>query len=478
MTVKKKKDISADPLSQTGFLLKGQTSAEKKPGGFLFKGQEGGQIFRQSAPPPKSVVPKKDTTKERTDIAGNIYSSTMTEADRNKAAGITGVPMTIDSEPDSKGGLQSPDFLSGLPRGEESARQEELDAQVRALQDESAREIMEIRKAGKSRLGAAKGFLAKIGALGRTVSGAPVETNLGVLSFQNQLIEKAVREEQQNLAEAISSAKAGSRKAAEERIEALNELRQVNFDNALKLLQDDRAIDEEDRKNMLADLEVDKLNFEIKKANNDLSKENMGEALSQITRMAESGIVLDQLSVETINSLETSANLPSGTFEAFFESTQDAANLATEENIAKVDKIKADILNQIERTKIAQQQANTSAYSASTSAARLAFDKQKHAEEQGGKDVKMSYDDFAKGYGEQNQMSISGDSSEIKEAYGNYEAAFEAEKRLQEIYDDPTSSYKDYQLAGGEAGTGKNYEKWLEEMKNKDLQILERILGK
>jgi uncharacterized protein YgfB (UPF0149 family) len=381
--------IAEPDLNSQGF---GQFGSSVVNGGELFEqtdpktgAKTGYQEFVQR---PKGWTPGGGNTLFEPTAQNNEGTTVTGKTNDGKAilsnGNIVPISMTVDSQAESNNrGLQTPDFMTSLNPKDEQARQDALDAEIAQINADARREVDDIRQAGARKIGSAKSFLAKAGALGRTISGAPVDTNLGVLSEQRNMINDAVNEAYANRDAAIKAAKAGSQEAATKQIEAYNKLIQQNFDNALKLVKEDREMRSEDRADRLADLQYDKLNFDIEKANRDLSRENVEDALQDITDMAESGIPLDQLGIEMINSLETSAELVPGTFEAYYQAKQDAQAMANEENLLKLKKIEADILDQAERTAIARQNANTSSYNASLSARRLKMEEDKKKDNPG-----------------------------------------------------------------------------------------------
>ncbi len=346
----------------------------------------GGKNYSEVVQRPKGWSPTQKNDTEKGAFAP-VYDTGKVTPDGKRImsdGNLAPTSMTVDSAPEPKTGLQTPDLMTGLNSKDQQASDDALQAELKQIDADALAEVEGIREAGARKMGGAKAFLAKIGALGKTITGAPVDTNLGVLSHQNKLMTDAVNEAWTNRDIAQKEAKTGRAAAEKEQIEAYNKLIQQNFDNAIKLVEQDREMRSADRADKLAELQIDKFGFEIDKANRDITKENIEDAMGSIDIMAESGIGLDQLSVEMINSLETSADLPKGSFEAYFQAKQDAKGMETEENLLKLEKLKADILDQAERTNIAQQQANTSSYNASLAGQRLKFDQDKQIENPGG----------------------------------------------------------------------------------------------
>jgi len=437
---------------------------------FGSKDVKGGKLFSQNIGGGKEYQEFVQTPKENKTMFSPTAGAGKSSAVPNNSARInqnnSEVSETVDTpyQP-SESGISAPDFMSSLSPQDETLRQESLDLELSNIHEEASQEIDNIRDAGKKKIGAAKGFLAKIGALGRTVSGAPVDTNLGVLSDQNNMIQDAMAEARTNRDNAKAAAKIGSAEAANEQLEAYNKLIQTNFDNALKIVQEDREMRAEDRADRLADLQFDKLSFDIEKANYEMSKENMEDAITDIDRMAESGIAMDQLSLELINSLETGAGLPAGSFEAYYQAKQDAQALANEENLLKLEKAKVDIMNIVEDNELARKKeermAADSARSLSISGGNLALSREKFdykkTQDQGG--PVDSIDDFAQNYMANAGKSIDSNAPEVQAEYDKYVTWQKAQNLLSKYQEDPTSGYKDYVLAGGEE-TGMDYDKW------------------
>ena len=354
--------LTPDDLGSQGYTP--FTSKVENGGELFFQNIGGGQQYQEFVQRPKGW---EESIKSGTPVKSEEAPINIDGVNYKMGSGgqliKLDIPKTVDSDPGvfaSNQRLTTPNFMTGLSPEDETRRQEALDAEIKAISDASLQEIKEIQRKGTAQIGQAKGFLSKIGALGRTVSGAPLDTNLGVLDQQNNLIKQAIQEEYQNRDNAIAAARRGSAEAAEKKVEQLNKLIQQNFDNALKLVQEDRLMASEERQNKLADLQVSKLSFEIDKANRDMKKENVKDALDTIKTMAESGIPLDQLSVGLINDMEAEANLPIGSFEAYYQSSFDAKQLANKENTMKVKKIEQDILNSVENVKIAKERLELS----------------------------------------------------------------------------------------------------------------------
>ena len=241
---KKNKSFSSKSLFDKQF-------NEPRPGVSTgLSGEQKSELMFAHSDPRKTATDKTNLAFAKSQHGFDPATAGITETPREKTKEDLGVVFsgptptsTVDDPPTSDINKEQPVPQDRLSPEEEKQRQEELDSEIEALKAESEKEIEGIRTKGKARIGSAKGFLAKIGALGRTVSGAPLDTNLGVLDFQQNLINDAIKEERQNLSEAISNAKAGSRESAEKRVEALNKIMKDNFDIALKLAQEDRAID-------------------------------------------------------------------------------------------------------------------------------------------------------------------------------------------------------------------------------------------
>ena len=477
--------LTTPDLNKQGFTMFGSQSIN---GGTMFSQDIGGgkqyqEFYKRpegygATPKPKAMDPAKMT------LNGNTRTAETPEQKKNLEELGYSVARTVDSPPDPGTGLGTPQFKTALSGKAEQARQDALDSQIASINDQANQEIRGIKEQGARNLGSAKSFLAKAGALGRTISGAPVDTNLGVLSYQNNLMKQAVDEAYTNRDADIKAAKAGSAEQAQKQIDAYNKLMQSNFDNALKLLKEDREMHADERADRTANLQQQKLQFEMQKFQHDVNKENAQDALDSVDRMAESGIGLDQLSLELTNELEANAGLPVGSFEAYYQAKQDAENVANEENLLKLERAKMDILNIAEDNQLArereQRQAKQEQRRIGLAGANYALSKQKfeYQKQKDQGESPIGQDEFAKLYSDEMGVSIGADAPEVVGAYNNYKAAFEANKRLQDIYDNPTASYKEYELSGGEKGTGKSYNDWLVEFKNKQLQLLNAALGK
>jgi hypothetical protein len=141
---------------------------------------------------------------------------------------------------------QQPGYVKPItPITELSAEQKaaydiQLNEQVDNYTRQADAKIKEIRAEGGKTQASAKSLLAKYGALGRTLTGAPVETGLGAASAIQSKIEAAVREEEQNRDALIASARTGSAEAVQKKIDALNTLQQQNYDKALELAKGDK----------------------------------------------------------------------------------------------------------------------------------------------------------------------------------------------------------------------------------------------
>lgn len=189
----------------------------------------------QASPTPAPAPVLGLTPGQQADLSAKGYSvpapklPTPTPTIDSEAAKVS-QPGTIQPPP-------APATITSLPQDEQAARDAALKGKIDSLTNASLAEVNKIKLIGKQNIGASKGFLAKVGALGRTVSGAPVETGLGVLSRIQDQTNLAVREEQENLDRAIAGANADEQIAIKANITELNKLQQTNFENALKLYQ-------------------------------------------------------------------------------------------------------------------------------------------------------------------------------------------------------------------------------------------------
>ena len=157
-------------------------------------------------------------------------------ADQGNAT--TGTPP--NTNPPKTGIPTAPKQISTLPQNELDQMESEHQAKIRDLTADSYQVQQNIISAGEAKKGASRSFLSKIGALGTTIEGSPVETGLGQLSNIQDKVVKARQEEENNLANAIATADTAMEGKIKARIEELNKLSQTNFDNALKVVKADQ----------------------------------------------------------------------------------------------------------------------------------------------------------------------------------------------------------------------------------------------
>lgn len=139
-----------------------------------------------------------------------------------------------------KSGVKVPTLMSTLPKSEQDRLDEQKRRRVEELTIESKREMERIEKKGQTNLGGGRSFLSKIGALGRTITGAPEESGLGELSNIRNKIDSALQEERENLQTRIGAVGTEFEGKTEERVGALNKLLTDNFDLAIKQETADR----------------------------------------------------------------------------------------------------------------------------------------------------------------------------------------------------------------------------------------------
>ena len=168
---------------------------------------------------------------------GIDYSNLSDEEKRN-----FGLSSTDLLGPDPQSNLTSTGSFPGLPQftNELSPEEQErvnttFNSQIVVAEAESERMIKDIRAKGKLVLASAQSFLNQIGSLGRTISGAPVESMLGLMGRVQGRINNAIAEEERNLGVKLAGIEAGKAANVQDRIDALNELRQTNFVNAFKI---------------------------------------------------------------------------------------------------------------------------------------------------------------------------------------------------------------------------------------------------
>ena len=182
----------------------------------------------------------------------------------------------------------------------------------------------------------------------------------GFIQSQVDIAQKAVTELEKKRDEAMRNARLDTADEYDKLIIAENkrisDLRQQTFENLLKVGTARRA----DEATQLAankfgldivKFEDGQARFERTQALTEIkefriaSEEQRERLLDDITRMAESGIALEQLSDEQINQFEIAAELPSGTFEAFYQRISDDVARGELLNELKINKAKADIAN-------------------------------------------------------------------------------------------------------------------------------------
>lgn len=193
--------------------------------------------------------PEKITEKPITDPTKYVWGGAVTEAnkaDYDKFASSVVTEAEMESKRKEYEATQQPGYVKPItPITELSADEKAaFDLALKEQTDNYTRQaddkIKEIRTTGEKTQTSARSLLAKFGALGTTLTGAPVETGLGAASAIKNRIDAAVREEEANRDALISAAKTKSAEAVQLKIDKLNELQQQNYDNALKLAEQDK----------------------------------------------------------------------------------------------------------------------------------------------------------------------------------------------------------------------------------------------
>jgi len=156
------------------------------------------------------------------------------QPDPPSGGGITNPPLTIDTP------VSAPEWATGLTGDDKTAYDNDLVSRLESARSRSKQRLAEIQQIGKTKIGATKGFLAKAGALGRSVSGAAEETGIGVLSDISNKITDALREEEDRLGSEEAQINRDVKKEIEARVDKLNELKQITFTNTLAMLSDSR----------------------------------------------------------------------------------------------------------------------------------------------------------------------------------------------------------------------------------------------
>lgn len=141
------------------------------------------------------------------DDKGNVISKTMVEKAKATA--------------DTDTSLEAPTFLTTLPEENKAIIEAQRTSEIQALQ-------AEMKEKEKQQVNASKAFLAKTGALGRTVSGAPVDTGLGIAST----VKKSIDDEYSQKVAQINAKYAG---LESDTLNALNSQKQQEWENKLAI---------------------------------------------------------------------------------------------------------------------------------------------------------------------------------------------------------------------------------------------------
>jgi len=252
----------------------------------------------------------------------------------NDTSGVSGISDSpaitsfLNSDPPKT--VDTPTFATALSGEDQSAIRDrynaELEAQIADYRAASEQRIKDIQQKGKESKGATTGFLAKAGALGRSLTGA-VESGgygTGVLDKITNNINQAIADEQAALQREIAGARtantAAIEKASADRLKYLNDLKQQTFQNAtadlnnwLQIRQDARATAQESRLSSQEKRELEKE-----------SRDNMVAGLNfMLTNFGTE--VLGSMTSADLNQYETELGLPEGSLAEGFKIVQEKA---------------------------------------------------------------------------------------------------------------------------------------------------------
>ena len=233
--------------------------------------------------------------------------------------------------------LNAPIQATSLSALEQAQLDQELKNEITNLTNQANEAIKVIQQKGKIQVGSSKNFLASIGALGKSLTGAPIDTGLGVLSSIQNNIDSAVAKTKSDLESAIAEAKTGKIKEARERLNELNQINQANFQNQLSLVQANTALNQAEKQSKIDDLNISKMT-------NDLEATNTEEVLSQLNRIAAGNLPFEKIPADQITKFEKALNLPAGTLKSYYDAILADKTAATEKSRLEREKIEADIL--------------------------------------------------------------------------------------------------------------------------------------
>ena len=142
---------------------------------------------------------------------------------------------------------ETPKFSGELSATETAQLQAERQAAIDAATKRSQEKQAGIQRLGETRKAGARSFLAGIGALGRTATGAPEGSGLGQLDAVEIQTQRAISEEQNRLAQEISDIETKATTKRQTRLDELSKLAQQDFTNRLALAQEGRLNKAEQR---------------------------------------------------------------------------------------------------------------------------------------------------------------------------------------------------------------------------------------
>ena len=261
------------------------------------------------------------------------------------------------------------DALSGLVSpmsADDIAKREASEKEQLRIEAESffGPKIESAREAGEAKIGSAKGQLGQIRNLGLSTAGESY-----IVQKEKELTDSIteIEKQKQNF---ISTGDFNSAQRADASIAQLNQFKNnlavKRAELSLNFLGEMREQETETRLQKVADqnflLNTERLGLDVAQFNEgtrrfertqdieeaqwlrDMSLEDRKTALEDIARMANSGIPLSSLSSEDITQLERLAELPNGTFEAWYSKLSDDARQGEEIDKLQMQKLRADIM--------------------------------------------------------------------------------------------------------------------------------------
>ncbi len=131
----------------------------------------------------------------------------------------------------------APTPLTALPTADQTGLNTVYDAKAAQINADYQGQLEELNKQGEANMATAKGLLAKIGALGTTISGMPLESGLGAISAINDQTKAMGDKIKQARDLALQGNDAAAVTAANDKLKILNDAQQASYDNAIKLVQ-------------------------------------------------------------------------------------------------------------------------------------------------------------------------------------------------------------------------------------------------